>query len=170
MTDGWRGDYVAANVNSILNPNNSGNVQAAIGSPKFTMVLGPFYKTELFAGLGMEFHSNDARGSTITEDPADSNNKLSQSPLLVRSRGAEVGVRTKAIKDLDTSLSVFVLDSASELVFNGDDGTTTPGRPSERTGIEWTNDYRPLPWLRFDTNLALSRARYLGFDRAAVEF
>ena len=36
----------------------------AIGSPKFTMTLGPFYETELFLGAGMGYHSNDARGVT----------------------------------------------------------------------------------------------------------
>ena len=34
-TMGWRGDYYAANVISIYDANNSGNVSAAIGSPKF---------------------------------------------------------------------------------------------------------------------------------------
>ena len=30
------------------------------GSPKATMTLGPFYRTELFVGWGMGMHSNDA--------------------------------------------------------------------------------------------------------------
>ena len=73
---GWRGDLYTANVNSIYDPANSGNAKTAIGSPKFSMVLGPFYKTEFFLSAGMGFHSNDARGVTITEDPTDSTNKL----------------------------------------------------------------------------------------------
>ena len=70
-TAGWRGDYFWASVNSILQPANSGNPQAAIGSPKFTMTFGPFYKTELFVGAGMGYHSNDARGVTATQVPGD---------------------------------------------------------------------------------------------------
>src|SRR6185437_5459617 len=93
-TLGWRGDYYEAHVDSIFDPNNSGAVSAGIGSPKFTMVLGPFAKTEFFAGLGEGMHSNDARGATITEDPTDPAMKLSASPLLVRTKGAETGVRT----------------------------------------------------------------------------
>jgi hypothetical protein len=89
---------------------------------------------------------------------------LSTDPLLVRTRGAEVGVRTKAVQGLDSSVSVFILDQASELVFDGDTGTTSAGRPSERTGIEFTNDYRPTSWAHIDANLALSRARFLGYD------
>ena len=70
-TAGWRGDYFWASVNSILQPANSGNPKAAIGSPKFTMTFGPFYKTELFLGAGMGYHSNDARGVTATQVAGD---------------------------------------------------------------------------------------------------
>ena len=135
------------------------------------MVLGPFNKTELFFGAGMGMHSNDVRGTTITETPVDrianpaaASSPVGASPLLVRTRGAEVGVRTKALPGLDSSVSVFVLDQASELVFNGDAGDTSPSRPSRRYGVEWTNNYRPTSWLAIDADLALSHARFLGYD------
>ena len=35
-------------------------------------------------------------------------------------------------------------------------GTTSPGLPSMRTGIEFTNDYRPVSWAHIDADLALS--------------
>jgi len=172
-TLGWRGDYFAGQVDSMFDPNNSGRAQAAIGSPKAGMVFGPFNKTELFLGAGMGFHSNDLRGTTITEAPVDrtlnpgaTSSPLSSDPLLVRTRGAEVGVRTKALQGLDSSVSLFILDQASELVFDGDVGDTIAGRPSERMGIELTNDYRPTSWVHIDANLALSRARFLGYDYA----
>ncbi len=41
-----------------------------------------------------------------------------------------------------------------------------PGPPSQRTGIEITNNYQPAPWVRVDADLALSRARFRGFDTA----
>ena len=163
-TFGWRGDAYAINVDSIFDSNNSGHKWAAIGSPKATMVLGPFYKTELFVGWGMGMHSNDARGVTITESPTDPDTKLASSPLLVRTRGAEVGVRTKALPGLDSSISLFVLDQASELIFSGDAGDTEASRSSRRYGIEVTNNYKPRPWLALDADLALSHARFLGFD------
>jgi len=165
-TLGWRGDYFAASVNSMLQPANSGHASGAIGSPKFRMVFGPFAKTEFFVGAGMGYHSNDARGTVITEQPGDPATPETQSPFLVRSRGAEVGVRTKIIPGLDSSVSLFYLHQASELVFDGDTGTTSPGRPSVRTGIEFTNDYHPAPWIHVDADLALSRARFLGYDAA----
>jgi hypothetical protein len=54
-------------------------------------------------------HSNDIRGATITVDPNDKVTPLDRVPLLVRSRGAEVGIRTKAIQNLTSSVAVFVL-------------------------------------------------------------
>ena len=102
------------------------------------MVVGPFNKTEFFVGAGTGMHSNDARGATITEDPTDPATKLSASPLLVRTEGAEVGVRSKIIPGLDTSLSFFVLDQASEIVFNGDAGDTfgQPAEPASRDRMD----------------------------------
>ena len=161
---GWRGDYYDASVDSVLQPANSGRSIEAIGSPKFRMVLGPFAKTEFFVGAGMGYHSNDARSTTVTEVPGDPTTPESNSPFLVRSRGAEVGVRTKAIPNLDSSVSLFYIHQDSELFFDGDTGDTTAGLPSLRTGIEFTNDYRPFSWMHIDANLALSRARFIGFD------
>jgi outer membrane receptor protein involved in Fe transport len=175
-TLGWRGDYYDGKVDSIFDANNSGHTKAAIGSPKFRMVLGPFNRTELFFGAGMGFHSNDARGATITESPTDRmmnltepTMKLGESPLLVRTRGAEAGVRTRILPGLDSSVSLFILDQASELLFSGDAGDTTASRPSERYGIEWTNRYRPMSWVHIDADLALTHARFIGFDEAQAQ-
>lgn len=165
-TAGWRGDYFAASVNSMLQPANSGNPQTAMGSPKFTMTLGPFDGTEVFLGAGMGYHSNDARGVTTTEVPGDPATPQGATPLLVRSRGAELGVRTKTIPNLDSSISLFYLHQDSELFFDGDTGTTVPGPPSLRTGIEITNRYHPASWVSIDADLALSRARFEGLDVA----
>jgi hypothetical protein len=68
-TLGWRGDCYDATVDSLYDPNNSGHVEAGLGSPKFTVVLGPFNKTEFFFGAGEGMHSNDARGATTIEAP-----------------------------------------------------------------------------------------------------
>ncbi|HEY2527299.1 MAG TPA: outer membrane beta-barrel protein [Xanthobacteraceae bacterium] len=148
----------------MLQPANSGNPKEAIGSPKFRMVFGPFAKTEFFAAAGMGYHSNDARSTTVTEAPGDPTAPEGSSPFLVRSRGAEVGVRTKAIPNLDSSISLFYIHQDSELFFDGDTADTTAGLPSQRTGIEFTNDYQPVLWAHIDADLALTRARFLGFD------
>jgi outer membrane receptor protein involved in Fe transport len=169
-TVGWRGDYYAADVTSLFNANNSGHVDASLSSPKFRMVLGPFNQTEFFLGAGYGMHSNDARGATTMEDPSDPGTKLSPSPLLVRTRGAEVGVRTKIIPGLDSSFSVFILDQDSEILFSGDAGDTEATRASRRYGFEWTNHYRPRSWIDIDADLAMTHARFRGYDseQAAV--
>ena len=168
-TVGWRGDYYAADVTSLFNSNNSGHVDASLGSPKFRMVLGPFNQTEFFLGAGYGMHSNDARGATTTEDPSDPTTKLSPSPLLVRTRGAEIGLRSGIIAGLDTSLSVFVLDQDSEILFSGDAGDTEATRASRRYGFEWTNHYRPRSWIDIDADLAMTHARFRGYDSGQAE-
>ncbi len=85
-------------------------------------------------------------------------------PSLVKTRGAEIGLRTKLIPQLDSSVSLFLLDSASEILFSGDAGDTEASRPSRRYGIEWTNDYRPLSWLSLQSDLAVTHARFRGDD------
>ncbi|MVT50639.1 TonB-dependent receptor plug domain-containing protein [Bradyrhizobium yuanmingense] len=169
-TLGWRGDYYAADVTSLFNAANSGRADAALGSPKFRMVLGPYERTEFFLGAGYGMHSNDARGATTTEDPTDPATRLTPSPLLVRTRGAEVGVRSRIIPGLDSSLSLFILDQDSEILFSGDAGDTSATRASRRYGFEWTNHYRPRSWIDIDVDLAMTHARFRGHDgeQAAV--
>lgn len=168
-TVGYRGDFFATNVDSIFNAANSGKAQAAIGSPKIGVVFGPFNKTEFFINAGEGFHSNDARGVTITQSPSDGT-PVDSSPFLVKTRGAEIGIRTRAIPNLESAVSLFVLDSASEILFVGDAGDTEASRPSRRYGIEWTNQYQPTSWLRFDGDIAITHARFRGdnSDQAAA--
>jgi outer membrane receptor protein involved in Fe transport len=56
------------------------------------------------------------------------------------------------------------MDFASELLFDGDAGSTTPGRPSRRDGFEFTSMYTPPPWqwLIFRLDFADVEARYTG--------
>ena len=162
---GIRGDYYFASVGSDT-PANSGNADGFMSSPKLSIILGPFYKTEFFLIGGFGFHSNDARGVTITVDPTDGTTPLPRVPFLVRSKGAEVGVRTRAVDGLESAIAVFVLDYDSELLFVGDAGTTEASRPSRRVGVEWTNRYKPNSWLGFDLDFAYTHARFTDFDPA----
>ena len=162
-TIGLRGDLYWASVDSDTAA-NSGQVNAFLASPKAGLVLGPFARTEFYVNAGLGFHSNDARGATITVDPADKMTPQQRVPLLVRSRGAEVGVRTQAISGLDSALALFLLEFDSELVFAGDAGTTEPSRPSRRIGVEWTNHYRPTPWAMVDLDLSYTQARFTDYD------
>jgi outer membrane receptor protein involved in Fe transport len=115
------------------------------------------------------FHSNDLRAVTISVNPpnaADAGLPAPAAPLVIRSKGSEVGPRTKIISGPESSLALFVLDFDSELQFQGDSGTTVAGRPSRRVGVEWVNHYQPVPWLGFDLDFAATRARLTDYDPA----
>ncbi len=140
---------------------NSGTRSAGIASPKLNLIFGPWAKTEWYVNLGSGFHSNDARGTVITTDPKTGDGAERVTPL-ARSKGFELGVRTTLLPGLQTSLSVYQLSLASELVFVGDAGTTEAGRPSRRVGFELANYYRLEDWLTIDADLAFARARFRG--------
>ena len=141
---------------------NSGNVQDGLASPKLSFVFGPWAKTEYFINYGEGFHSNDARGITETQLP--SGGTATPSPPLVRTKGSGIGLRTDIVPGLQSSLALWRLDIASELIFVGDAGETAPSRASRREGLEWNNHYIANPWLFFDLNLAASHARYTEND------
>jgi outer membrane receptor protein involved in Fe transport len=155
----------------LTGPFNQGVKSAALFSPKASIIVGTFYKTELFANYGEGFHSTDARGTVLrysTSELADGDGfvQAASIPLLVKSRGAEIGARTKFLEGLDSSVSLFWLNLESENQFVGDSGTTIFGRPSRRYGIEFVNRYAPNHWIRFDGDVALVHARYRGVDLA----
>jgi outer membrane receptor protein involved in Fe transport len=113
----------------------------------------------MYVNGGFGFHSNDARGATITRDPKTGDPVDPVTPL-PRAKGAEVGLRTVAIPHLQSSLALWSLSIDSELIFVGDAGTTEAGRPSHRHGVEFANYYSPLPWLTVDADLSWSHARF----------
>jgi outer membrane receptor protein involved in Fe transport len=144
---------------------NSGSENDSKVSPKLSLNFGPWNKTEYFINFGQGFHSNDARGTTITVDPVTGDPADKVDPL-VRTRGYEFGLRTEALPGLQSSLALWQLKQDSELLFVGDAGTTEASRPSKRTGIEWNNHYVAKPWLFFDVDVNFTRARFTDDDPA----
>ena len=144
---------------------NSGTASDHLLSPNLSVIAGPWRDTEAYVNLGNGFHSNDARGTTITVDPKTGEPADKVTPL-VRSRGLELGLRSAAIAGLQTSLSLYRLDFDSELLFIGDAGATEAGRPSRRYGIEFSSYYKAASWLSLDVDLAYARARSRGSDPA----
>lgn len=163
-TAGLRYDRYRFDVDSNI-AENSGKVSAGTTSPKLSVVLGPWSKTEFFVNYGEGFHSNDARGTTVHLTPKEREPIDPVTPL-VKTRGAEIGARTEFLPGLQSSVAVWKLRSDSELVFSGDAGDTSPSRGSYRSGIEWNNHYIANAWLLFDLDLAYSRSRYTEHDEA----
>ena len=165
-TLGLRADVYNFNVTS-NNTANSGSGSAGLVSPKFGAAIGPWRGTEFYANAGFGFHSNDARGTTTTIDPVTGEPAAHVTPL-VRARGAEVGFRTVAIRGLQSTVALWYLGIDSELLFVGDAGTTEAGRPSRRTGIEWSSYARLTPWLTVDADLSFSQSRFTDDDRTGT--
>ncbi len=153
---GLRGDYFRfANkgLYSSSSANNTATVNDFITSPKLNLVFGPWSKTEYYYSVGNGYHSNDARGVTIGSGIRANG--------LVRTFGQEVGIRTEIIDGLQTTLAVFQLDNASEIVYIGDAGRTEDsGRRTRRTGFEFNNYFKANRWLTIDADYALARARF----------
>lgn len=158
---GIRGDLFHFDVNSDLDA-NSGTETEGIISPKVNLAFGPWCNTEVYLNAGYGFHSNDARGTTIAIDPTDGTSPLDPVDPLVRTKGAELGVRTLAIEDVTATVSLWYLESDSELVYVGDAGTTEAGDASERWGVEAAVYWRPTDWFTFDTEYAWTDARFTG--------
>jgi outer membrane receptor protein involved in Fe transport len=144
---------------------NSGKVTKGIASPKLSLLFGPFDHTDFYVNAGYGFHSNDARGATITVDPA-SGQPVERVQPLVRAKSFDVGMRTDLIPHVQTSLTFFRLDLDSELVFSGDAGSTSPSRPTRRTGFELASFYKVSPRITLDADLAYSRGRFTNSDPA----
>ncbi len=177
---GLRGDRYQFRVDSNTAA-NSGSENEAIVSPKLGLIFGPWDKTEYYLNAGTGFHSNDARGTTTTVnvDPrpgtrptctgpvgACTGDPISRVDPLVRAKGYEAGVRTVLLSGLQSTLTLWRLDLASELVFVGDAGTTSASRPSRRQGVEWANYWYPAAWLLVDGDVSLSSARFTDADPA----
>ena len=163
---GVREDFYRNDVTSSLDA-NSGTAFDHRASPKISLIFGPWSATEFYFNAGRGFHSNDARGTTISVNPLDRSAAATRESPLVLSRGLEVGVRSEFIRGLQTSLSLYRLDFDSELLFQGDAGTTVDtGRPSRRTGFEFSNYYKPTRWMTVDADIAFAKARYRDGDPA----
>jgi hydrogenase/urease accessory protein HupE len=167
-----RGDLDYFAVTSLVTPANSGASATLLPSPKLSLIFGPWAKTECYAQGGFSFHSNDGRGATQSVEPVSADNPypgtaVARIPGLVQTKGAEIGVRTLAVPDLQSTLSLWYLYSDSELQQDGDTGTTVASKePSNRYGVEWANFYTPVNHLALDLDLAESTARFTSADAA----
>lgn len=163
---GVRQDVIRMNLAAQINPLNSGSAGDQKTSPKFSWVLGPWEKTELFFNYGKGFHSNDARGVIDKWDPTQPTVAASPVPALVGSMGKEVGLKSQYFSGLQSSIAFWRLDSDSEIVYSADSsiGSTQPNGASHRTGVEWNNHYVATGWLFLDADVAWTHAQYANIN------
>jgi len=161
---GLRGDALRYDVQGrepVYGPGNSGSGRDAILTPKAGLAFTVNPANELYLNAGTGYHSNDVRGATITVDPL-SGSPADRVPALVKGYGAEVGWRFQPSEQFSLTSALWMLNLDSELVYVGDAGTTEPGRPSNRHGIEATMRWAPSSQWSFDLDAALSRSRFRG--------
>ena len=161
---GLRADHVRSTVDAFTLPANGGRSSETQVSPKLSLVAGPWARTEFFFNAGRGLHSNDARGTTATQDPR-SGSPADKVPPLVSQRGLELGARTEVLPGLQSSVALWQLKSDSELVYVGDAGATEASAGSKRRGLEWNNRWVPAPWFLLDADLAWTHARFDNGDR-----
>ncbi|MGZ3375196.1 MAG: TonB-dependent receptor [Phenylobacterium sp.] len=159
MTLGLREEVYNAHDRS-LTTGFSGATSQTLLQPKGSLAVGPFYKTELYVSAGRGFHSEDVRGVFGTVPGEGQPGLLGPTPLLAPADGFEVGIRTDLIPKTQVQVAIFREDFESEQRYVADEGEDTASAPSRRQGVELSAQYRPLPWLEFNTDLAWSQANY----------
>ncbi len=158
LTAGGRLDHVIFDVTS-LQPENSGDGDGSLFSPKISTAYRVTPALELYAAYGKGFHTNDPRGVALTVDPGTGDPATPVS-LFAESEGGEIGARFEPTSDFNISASLFTLELDSELIFVGDAGTSEPSDATERSGVEVSTFWQAANWLVLDAQAAWSRARF----------
>lgn len=135
--------------------------------PKGSLVLGPWWDTELYLSAGRGFHSDDVRGVAGTV-PLEGLGGARTAPLIVKADGEEVGVRSNIIPNVHIQIAAFNVRLASEIVYDQDQGEDQPGPQSDRYGAEVSAEYRPARWIELNTDLAFSHAEFVQISPAAL--
>lgn len=155
---GFRGEFFN---NDVLTPilSNSGQVSDALLSPKFSLSYLLNDSIEIYLNAGKGFHSNDARGTTLSIDSI-TGEQMERQNVFARGMGREIGFRYERGSQFNMAINLFELELDSELIFVGDAGTTEPTDGSKRQGIEFIAFWEPRIGLAFDISGAKTSGRY----------
>ena len=164
---GVRADRYELDVTSDLRE-NSGTADDSLLSPEMSLIYAVGDTAEVYLSAGRGFHSNDARGTTITVDPV-TRDPANQVDPLVPARTGEIGVGAFVADRLNVSAALWRVDLDSELLFIGDAGNTEASRPSTRYGIEVPLYYRPTDRVTLDLEVALTESHFTEADPAGDE-
>lgn len=205
---------------ALVQPHASGTAQQALLSPKANLICAAGPGLDLFANFGLGFHSSDARSAvlgqfvreqsaylarrgatpaqvdavldTLNLDPA-----LRQAQLLPRTRGAELGFRTRLQGNRAGSLSLgpsaghygsdvrfhapavrlgerfslggalWWMDVEDEIIYSPQAGLAEPRGRTRRWGVDLESRSQVGPWLWADLDLNWARGRLRGAPEGA---
>ncbi|MDI4654525.1 MULTISPECIES: TonB-dependent receptor [Pseudoalteromonas] len=156
-TVGVRYDYLDTQVDSD-NSLNSGDANDDLLGFKTSLTYLFTENVAGYANWGQSYHSNDARGATITQDPV-SLEATDTVDLLVKSEGAEVGMRYFDEQQFNFSAALWWLKLDSELLFVGDAGNTEASDASKRYGLELSAYYWLADTLSLDAEASFTHSR-----------
>ena len=129
-------------------------------SPKASVIATPFNREgvqlDVYGNYGHGFHSNDVRGAFPQPGATAA---LPVTPL-TRAIGDEIGARLRLLRRLDVSAAAWRLALDSEIVWSGDQGTTSPSDATTRHGIEVEGRYEITDWLATDLDLTFTRSQF----------
>ena len=131
-------------------PHVSGTRWHGLVSPKLNVAVQVSDRTTVFGNIGSGFHSNDAR-DVVAASP--------ESTVIARSVGAEFGLRHYWTGGT-IAAALWGTDLESELVYNGDEGTTEPSGRTRRYGLDLEGRVRLTPWLWADADVNVARGRF----------
>ena len=160
---GVRYDHFDFDVRARTHPENPGRASDDKLSLKGSVIYKPANPLELYLSAGQGFHSNDARGTTISIDPVSGVPSDRVDPL-VSSLGGEIGARLFISDRLHATAALWTLRLDSELLFVGDAGNTEASRPSRRKGVEAGLYYFGSRNLSGEVEISYTRSRSRGSD------
>ena len=160
-TAGLREDFQSATDRSVV-PSYyfNGKVSQRVFQPKGSVAIGSWHNTEIYYSAGRGFHSDDARGVLQSVPIEGTQLSAGRAPLLAETFGQEIGLRNASLPNLQIQAAVFRQDFSSEQQYDQDAGEDAPTAPSRREGVEFSGQYRPLPWIEVNGDVAFAHARY----------
>ncbi len=159
-TVGVRYDYYDGEVDAFRSQ-NSGSDDDSLWQPNIGLAYRLNENLEFYGNYGHGFHSNAVRAAVNTVDPV-TGDPTESLEMLVEGKGSEIGFRYDTLEGFNLSAAYYTLKMDSELVFVGDAGTTEPGDPSRRDGIEVTSFWEISDQLVFDISGAKSDVHFIG--------
>jgi outer membrane receptor protein involved in Fe transport len=161
---GGRADLLSFAIDNRLATSDPTNPRSGIDgahqlSPKASLITTPIEtedaQLDVYINYGHGFHSNDVRG--VFASP-------SVTPL-TRTKGEELGARTRLWSRWDFAAASWLLDLANETTWNGDDGTTGVSDATRRYGVELETRYEFATWLAVDGAITFTKSGFAAADR-----